>query len=156
MFHLIRLKFFIWKLDFVATWKSAKCVLKIHYQDDDDGDVDDDDKKKEEEEEESKAIDNSPDGRYLKFDEEIGRGSFKTVYKGLDTDNGVAVAWCELQVTSLFIIDPLQMNMKNIQMWGQKWPQRMTAFVSWLPYVLEMWIFWQILTYCCNFYDKLI
>ena len=67
--------------------------------------MDDDDKKKEEEEEESKAIDNSPDGRYLKFDEEIGRGSFKTVYKGLDTDNGVAVAWCELQVTSLFIID---------------------------------------------------
>ena len=48
-----------------------------------DDDPDDDDKKKEDEEEESteKAIDNSLDGRYLKFDEEIGRGSFKTVFK---------------------------------------------------------------------------
>lgn len=41
--------------------------------------------------------DRSPDGRFLKF-EEIGRGSFKTVYKGLDTVQNVDVAWCELQV----------------------------------------------------------
>ena len=34
------------------------------------------------EEEEPKAIDSSMDDRYLKFDEEIGRGSFKTVFKG--------------------------------------------------------------------------
>merc|ERR1712050_197152 len=47
------------------------------------------------EEEEPKAIDSSRDERYLKFDEEIGRGSFKTVSKGLDTETGVAVAWCE-------------------------------------------------------------
>ena len=32
--------------------------------------------------EEAKAIDQGPDQRYLKFDEEIGRGSFKTVFKG--------------------------------------------------------------------------
>jgi len=47
---------------------------------------------------EEKAVANSPDNRFLKFDVEIGRGSFKTVYKGLDTELGVAVAWCELQV----------------------------------------------------------
>ena len=40
----------------------------------------------------------SANGRFNKFDIEIGRGSFKTVYKGLDTETGVAVAWCELQV----------------------------------------------------------
>ena len=45
------------------------------------------------------AIDKSSDGRFLKFDFEVGRGSFKTVYKGLDTDTGVSVAWCELQVS---------------------------------------------------------
>ena len=55
-----------------------------------------------EEEEESKALDTSPDGRFLKF-EEIGHGSFKTVYKGLDTSTGVAVAWCELQVCSIIL-----------------------------------------------------
>jgi hypothetical protein len=37
------------------------------------------------------------DGRFLKFDEELGRGSFKTVFRGLDTETGVALAWCELQ-----------------------------------------------------------
>lgn len=42
------------------------------------------------------------DGRFLKFDEELGRGSFKTVFRGLDTETGVAVAWCELQVSKHF------------------------------------------------------
>lgn len=50
---------------------------------------------------EVKAVSQSPDGRFLKFDIELGRGSFKTVYKGLDTETGVAVAWCELQVSRL-------------------------------------------------------
>lgn len=45
------------------------------------------------------AMVRSPDGRYLKQDEEIGRGSFKTVYKGLDCETGVNVAWCELMVS---------------------------------------------------------
>ena len=43
----------------------------------------DDDITQSEEEEPKQAVDTSPDGgRYLKFDEEIGHGSFKTVYKG--------------------------------------------------------------------------
>lgn len=51
------------------------------------------------EEVETKAVGTSPDGRFLKFDIEIGRGSFKTVYRGLDTETTVEVAWCELQVS---------------------------------------------------------
>lgn len=54
----------------------------------------------EEEEEVMQHVDESPDHRFLKFPEEVGRGSFKTVYRGLDTEEGVAVAWCELQVGS--------------------------------------------------------
>lgn len=54
------------------------------------------------EEVETKAVGTSPDGRFLKFDIEIGRGSFKTVYKGLDTETTVEVAWCELQVSQFF------------------------------------------------------
>ncbi len=56
-----------------------------------------------EEEPGMKAVSTSPGGRFLKFDIELGRGSFKTVYKGLDTDTWVEVAWCELQVGSAFI-----------------------------------------------------
>lgn len=52
-----------------------------------------------EEEAEMKAVSTSPSGRFLKFDIELGRGSFKTVYKGLDTETWVEVAWCELQVS---------------------------------------------------------
>lgn len=56
-----------------------------------------------EEEPGMKAVSTSPGGRFLKFDIELGRGSFKTVYKGLDTDTWVEVAWCELQVSSISI-----------------------------------------------------
>ncbi|XP_063748895.1 serine/threonine-protein kinase WNK4 isoform X2 [Eleginops maclovinus] len=55
----------------------------------------------EKEDMETKAVATSPDGRYLKFNIEIGRGSFKTVYKGLDTETTVEVAWCELQTRKL-------------------------------------------------------
>ena len=56
------------------------------------------------EELETKAVGMSNDGRFLKFDIEIGRGSFKTVYKGLDTETTVEVAWCELQVYPTFFL----------------------------------------------------
>ncbi|XP_049600450.1 serine/threonine-protein kinase WNK4 isoform X3 [Syngnathus scovelli] len=49
----------------------------------------------------TKAVASSPDGRFLKFDVDIGRGSFKNVYKGLDTETTVEVAWCELQTQRL-------------------------------------------------------
>ncbi|XP_069016275.1 LOW QUALITY PROTEIN: serine/threonine-protein kinase WNK4 [Embiotoca jacksoni] len=55
----------------------------------------------EKEDVETKAVATSPDGRYLKFNIEIGRGSFKTVYKGLDTETTVESAWCELQTRKL-------------------------------------------------------
>uniref|UniRef100_A0A3Q2Q526 non-specific serine/threonine protein kinase n=1 Tax=Fundulus heteroclitus TaxID=8078 RepID=A0A3Q2Q526_FUNHE len=53
--------------------------------------------REQEEEAEMKAVATSPGGRFLKFDIELGRGAFKTVYKGLDTETWVEVAWCELQ-----------------------------------------------------------
>ncbi|XP_056608680.1 serine/threonine-protein kinase WNK4 isoform X2 [Triplophysa dalaica] len=58
-------------------------------------------KQEEKDEVETQAVATSPDGRFLKFNIEIGRGSFKTVYKGLDTETTVEVAWCELQTRRL-------------------------------------------------------
>ena len=60
---------------------------------------------------EPEASDSSPDNRFLKFPEEIGRGSFKTVYRGLDTNTGVSVAWCELQVRIFYMI--IKINFQN-------------------------------------------
>uniref|UniRef100_A0A3B4UUU6 Protein kinase domain-containing protein n=1 Tax=Seriola dumerili TaxID=41447 RepID=A0A3B4UUU6_SERDU len=59
------------------------------------------DEEEEHDEEETQAVASSPDGRFLKFNIEIGRGSFKTVYRGLDTETTVEVAWCELQTHRL-------------------------------------------------------
>ena len=53
------------------------------------------------EDEIEKVVSSSPNGRFLKFDLEIGCGSFKTVYKGLDSETGVSIAWCELQVCAV-------------------------------------------------------
>lgn len=47
---------------------------------------------------EERPVAMSNDKRFIKYDVEIGRGSFKTVYKGVDTETGIPVAWCELQV----------------------------------------------------------
>ena len=49
---------------------------------------------------ENDGVDNIEDQaleeRYIKCDDEICRGSFKTVFKGLDRKTGAAVAWCQL------------------------------------------------------------
>lgn len=50
--------------------------------------------KKDDDEDDPVAV--SPCGRFFKYDIEVGRGSFKTVFRGLDTHTGIAVAWCEL------------------------------------------------------------
>ncbi|XP_055700878.1 uncharacterized protein LOC129800484 [Phlebotomus papatasi] len=51
---------------------------------------------KEAKEDKDLGVNISPCKRFLKLNEEIGRGSFKTVFRGWDTHTGVDVAWCEL------------------------------------------------------------
>ncbi|EDX11400.1 GD12108 [Drosophila simulans] len=62
----------------VSTTSSATSITKSKSDEDDD------------------PVAMSPCGRFFKYDKEVGRGSFKTVYRGLDTLTGVPVAWCEL------------------------------------------------------------
>ncbi|KAJ6660496.1 hypothetical protein lerEdw1_017493 [Lerista edwardsae] len=90
----------------------------------------------ENEEAETRAVATSPDGRFLKFDIEIGRGSFKTVYKGLDTETTVEVAWCELQVerSGKFVRRKYERNgAKNGVPESQYDPERMGAGASEQP-----------------------
>lgn len=35
----------------------------------------------------------SPSGRFKRFDEELGRGAYKNVYRGIDLDTGREIAW---------------------------------------------------------------
>lgn len=57
-------------------------------------------KQQKKDDDEDEPIGSSPCGRFFKYDKEVGCGSFKTVFRGWDTQTGVAVAWCELLVRS--------------------------------------------------------
>ena len=65
-----------------AVVKEAEVVEEVVLEKDSTEEPEDVKEDNEPEVEEAKAIDQGPDQRYLKFDEEIGRGSFKTVFKG--------------------------------------------------------------------------
>ena len=44
----------------------------------------------------SGAVERSPQGNYVKFNEILGTGSFKTVYRGQNTNAGSLIAWNEV------------------------------------------------------------
>ncbi|XP_057214140.1 serine/threonine-protein kinase WNK4 isoform X2 [Triplophysa rosa] len=85
----------------------------------------------EKEEIETKAVATSPDGRYLKFNIEIGRGSFKTVYKGLDTETTVEVAWCELQTRKLTKVERQRFSEEVDMLKGLQHPNIVRFYDSW-------------------------
>ncbi|KAM4677443.1 serine/threonine-protein kinase WNK1-like isoform 1-T1 [Discoglossus pictus] len=80
---------------------------------------------------ETKAVGFSPDGRFLKFDIEIGRGSFKTVYKGLDTETTVEVAWCELQDRKLSKSERQRFKEEAGMLKGLQHPNIVRFYDSW-------------------------
>lgn len=41
----------------------------------------------------SEVAEISPKGRFVRFNEELGRGAYKVVYKGLDNETGREIAW---------------------------------------------------------------
>ncbi|XP_044207275.1 serine/threonine-protein kinase WNK2-like isoform X4 [Thunnus albacares] len=84
-----------------------------------------------EEEAEMKAVSTSPGGRFLKFDIELGRGSFKTVYKGLDTDTWVEVAWCELQDRKLSKVERQRFKEEAEMLKGLQHPNIVRFYDFW-------------------------
>uniref|UniRef100_A0A4W5MVV3 non-specific serine/threonine protein kinase n=1 Tax=Hucho hucho TaxID=62062 RepID=A0A4W5MVV3_9TELE len=84
-----------------------------------------------EEEAEMKAVSTSPGGRFLKFDIELGRGSFKTVYKGLDTDTWVEVAWCELQDRKLTKVERQRFKEEAEMLKGLQHPNIVRFYDFW-------------------------
>ncbi|XP_030357222.1 serine/threonine-protein kinase WNK2 isoform X7 [Strigops habroptila] len=90
-------------------------------------------KKEEPEEEEAdmKAVATSLDGRFLKFDIELGRGSFKTVYKGLDTETWVEVAWCELQDRKLTKVERQRFKEEAEMLKGLQHPNIVRFYDFW-------------------------
>ncbi|XP_038172582.1 serine/threonine-protein kinase WNK3 isoform X3 [Arvicola amphibius] len=102
-----------------ATSESSKDCIK------------DKNEKEMEEEAEMKAVATSPSGRFLKFDIELGRGAFKTVYKGLDTETWVEVAWCELQDRKLTKAEQQRFKEEAEMLKGLQHPNIVRFYDSW-------------------------
>ncbi|KAI5254676.1 serine/threonine-protein kinase WNK3 isoform X2 [Manis pentadactyla] len=102
-----------------ATSESSKDCFKEKYE------------KEMEEEAEMKAVATSPSGRFLKFDIELGRGAFKTVYKGLDTETWVEVAWCELQDRKLTKAEQQRFKEEAEMLKGLQHPNIVRFYDSW-------------------------
>ena len=45
--------------------------------------------------------DTSPKGRFKRFHEELGRGAYKVVYKGVDHETGLEIAWNSISLMKL-------------------------------------------------------
>ncbi|KAJ9689611.1 hypothetical protein PVL29_012352 [Vitis rotundifolia] len=43
-------------------------------------------------------VEKDPSGRYVRYNDFLGKGAFKTVYKGFDEDDGTEVAWCQVDI----------------------------------------------------------
>jgi len=52
----------------------------------------------EEYEEDDKVVETSPNGTYVRFEHKLGSGAFKTVYRALDTERGIEVAWNQVMI----------------------------------------------------------
>lgn len=50
-----------------------------------------------------------PSGRYIRYNEILGRGAFKTVYKAFDEVNGIEVAWNQVDIDDV-LQSPLQLE----------------------------------------------
>ncbi|KAK7338088.1 hypothetical protein VNO77_18687 [Canavalia gladiata] len=48
------------------------------------------------------VVEKDPTGRYLRYNEILGKGAFKTVYRGFDEVDGKEVAWNQVRIDELF------------------------------------------------------
>ncbi|XP_061370074.1 probable serine/threonine-protein kinase WNK10 isoform X2 [Gastrolobium bilobum] len=46
-------------------------------------------------------VEKDPTGRYLRYNEILGKGAFKTVYRGFDEIDGIEVAWNQVRIDEL-------------------------------------------------------
>eukprot|EP00961_Rhodomonas_salina_P276439 3734752-Rhodomonas_salina.1 len=50
------------------------------------------------EKEDFQIMETDPDGRYHRYKEKLGEGSFKSVYKAFDSEMGIEVAWNQVKI----------------------------------------------------------
>ncbi|KAK4262940.1 hypothetical protein QN277_028430 [Acacia crassicarpa] len=56
------------------------------------------------------VVEKNPTGRYIRYDDVLGRGAFKTVYKAFDEDDGMEVAWSKEDIMHV-LQSPVKLEM---------------------------------------------
>lgn len=67
-------------------------------------------------EEDFKPVELSPDERYERFDIVLGRGAFKTVFKGFDTREGKEIAWNQVNMQRISSEGDFQRLVREIEL----------------------------------------
>ncbi|CAG9463388.1 unnamed protein product [Pedinophyceae sp. YPF-701] len=63
------------------------------------------------------AVERSPDLRYTRYKQIMGRGAFKTVYRAFDEEEGIEVAWNQIRVNDLVTTpDAVERIMREVDM----------------------------------------
>jgi WNK lysine deficient protein kinase len=55
-------------------------------------------------------VERSPDGRYSRFNQQLGHGAFKAVFKGYDEEEGIEVAWCQVNMERVGEAEKMQIH----------------------------------------------
>ncbi|KAL2941553.1 Wall-associated receptor kinase-like 9 [Bienertia sinuspersici] len=87
--------------------------------------------------EEIEVVEADPTGRYVRYNEILGEGAFKTVYKGFDEVNGLEIAWSTIKLS-----DKIFKSEKHLQsvceeanlLKSLKHENIMRCFHSWVDY----------------------
>ena len=58
-------------------------------------------------------VETSPDGRYVRFDEQLGTGAYKSVYLAYDTETGKEVAWNTVAMKRLPVAEQRRIRMET-------------------------------------------
>ncbi|KAK3256499.1 serine threonine-protein kinase [Cymbomonas tetramitiformis] len=69
--------------------------------------------------EEAHVVERDPTGRWNRYNELLGRGSFKMVYKGFDTKEGIEVAWNKVNTSGPLTTEDKERLYREVQILGE-------------------------------------
>ncbi|KAH0722173.1 hypothetical protein KY285_004795 [Solanum tuberosum] len=80
-------------------------------------------------------VDKDPNGRYVRYNEVLGKGAFKTVYKAFDLLEGIEVAWSRVKIEDVQSSESLEKLYSEIDLLRQlKHENVMKLYDSWIDH----------------------
>jgi len=77
------------------------------------------------------VVERDPTGQYGRYDVELGKGAYKTVYKGFDKKNAIEVAWNKLSLSRLSEAELSKVSQEVELLRGLKHKNIIACFASW-------------------------